>query len=111
MVQCDNPNIENTDNCVSSQTDDTLGENCLPHTNAMLPSINVQCRKCAEENSHSDAQDCKHNNPPVPLKPTRWRHARHKDHTHFDRAQPPGFSRSSNDIQGMNILFVGSFNG
>ncbi|XP_045167054.2 leucine-rich repeats and immunoglobulin-like domains protein 2 [Mercenaria mercenaria] len=96
-VQCENTN---KDNSVSSQTDDTLGDSCLPSYKEIIhPNVNSRCRKCGEESSHADVHECKHNNPPVPPKPSRWRHTRHKGHSHFDRAQPPGISRSSSDIQ------------
>lgn len=100
-MQCESTN---KDNSVSSQTDDTLGESCSPlYKETVHPSVNVHCRKCGEENLQTDAHECKHNNPPVPPKPSRWRHTRHKEHSHFDRAQPPGISRSSSDIQGMSF--------
>lgn len=97
QVQC----LTNPDNSVSSQTEN---DQSFPPLNSDDPSVrsSVLCRNCGEVNTSKDTHACKHNiSPPVPPKPSRLRHGKHKELTHFDRARPPGLTRSSSDIQGM----------
>lgn len=93
QIQCPT----NPDNSALSQTS---GQSCPP-LSSDYPSVNSMCRNCGELNNSRDSHSCKHNtNPPIPPKPSRLRHGKHKELTRFDRPQPPGISRSSNDIQG-----------
>ncbi|WAR25980.1 LRIG3-like protein [Mya arenaria] len=96
------PSKTNPDNSVGSQT-----ENCeesgsplnSPAVNNNNSKYNSLCRNCGDSNSPNHVKTCKHNkNPPIPPKPSRFRHGRHKETSHFDRAQPPGISRSSSHI-------------
>ena len=93
------PCLTNPDYSVTIQTSDSA-QSCPP-LNSDDPSVKLMCKNCGELNSSRDSHLCKHNsNPPIPPKPSRLRHGKHKELTRFDRPQPPGISRSSNDIQG-----------
>ncbi|KAH3881286.1 hypothetical protein DPMN_005211, partial [Dreissena polymorpha] len=96
-------NKPNLDNSVASQTDDSdMGDVPFKKVNSSTSinrlNNNSVCRNCSECNL-PDSSVCMHMRPPsIPPKPSRQRHGRHKEHTLFDRAQPPGMSRSSSDI-------------
>ncbi|KAL4226043.1 otolith morphogenesis [Mactra antiquata] len=111
QITCDNSVKNDTNNTVqpdTSKKDNSALSNSEGGTSSESdpPSIDSGkgsslCQRCGEETSQRDIHECKHNNiPPVPPKPSRWYHTRHKEHSHFDRARPPGFTRSSSDIQG-----------
>ena len=96
----DNENTSEHNKPVTPGMEDSVEGQCYAPCDKDTTVSQSDCKHCGTNCSPRDTQSCQHNSPPLPPKPSRLRHGRRKEHTHFDRAQPPGLSHDQQQGQG-----------